>query len=135
MDVTCVLEPGLTAEDFRSVLVASTLAARRPADDMARLDAMLRNASIIVTARDKAGRLVGVARAISDFSYCTYLSDLAVDAACQKQGIGKRLIDEVRKAGGPRCRLLLVAAPAAAGYYPAIGMEPVESCWGLARAE
>jgi hypothetical protein len=85
MPITYATEPGLTAEEFRAILVASTLAERRPADDLARLDRMLRAADIIVTARDGA-RLVGVARAITDFSYCCYLSDLAVDAAYQRQG-------------------------------------------------
>ena len=31
---------------------------------------------------------MGVSRAITDFAYCTYLSDLAVDESYQKQGIG-----------------------------------------------
>ncbi|HEY0146088.1 MAG TPA: hypothetical protein VGB93_08035 [Methylovirgula sp.] len=53
------LEPHLTVEEFRDVLVASTLAERRPASDLARLAPMLREADIIITARHE-GRLVGV---------------------------------------------------------------------------
>src|ERR1700742_4157867 len=83
MQIDYKLEPHLTAEEFRAVLVSSTLAERRPADDLARLARMLREADIIVTARHE-GRIVGVSRAISDFSYCCYLSDLAVDAAYQQ---------------------------------------------------
>ena len=135
MAIKYALEPGLKAEEFRDVLVASTLGARRPVEDLARLDKMLRNAAIIVAARDEAGKLVGIARAISDFAYCTYLSDMAVDEEHQRQGIGKQLIAEVRKAGGPRCRLFLVAAPASGSYYPGIGMEHVPACWSLQRSE
>ena len=40
---------------------------------------MLEHADIIVTAR-VTGQLVGVSRAVTDFAFCTYLSDLAVDA-------------------------------------------------------
>jgi len=123
MAVTYALEPDLAAGDFRQVLIASGLAARRPADDLARLDAMLRNAQIIVAARD-GSRLVGISRAITDYSYCCYLSDLAVDAAWQGRGIGKRLVAETHKAAGTLTGLYLVSAPAAESYYPKIGMKP-----------
>ncbi|MBV5323906.1 MAG: GNAT family N-acetyltransferase, partial [Rhodospirillaceae bacterium] len=93
------LEPNLSAQEFRNILIASTLAERRPTNDVERLEQMLRKADILVTARDSK-RLVGVSRAITDFSYCCYLSDLAVDAEYQRQGIGKRLIEETRIRAG-----------------------------------
>ena len=133
MSITYALEPDLPAEEFRTVLIASTLGERRPVDDLDRLDRMLRQADVIATARD-GGRLAGVSRAITDFSYCCYLSDLAVDAAYQRQGIGKRLIAETRQgAGGDRVTLILVAAPGAEQYYPRIGMQQRPSCWTLPR--
>jgi predicted N-acetyltransferase YhbS len=128
MPILYTLEPNLTAQEFREILIASTLGERRPIDDLGRLDAMLRQADVIVTAR-KEGRLVGVSRAITDFSYCCYLSDLAVDAMCQKQGIGKKLIDETHRAAGLKTSLFLVSAPAAIDYYPKIGMVPYP-CFG-----
>jgi predicted N-acetyltransferase YhbS len=134
MPILYALEPNLSAPDFRAVLLASTLAERRPADDLARLDKMLRHADIVVTARD-AGRLVGVSRAVTDFAYCCYLSDLAVDVAYQHKGIGKRLIAETHTAAGQETTLLLVAAPAAEAYYPKIGMHYVKSCWSLPRGK
>jgi ribosomal protein S18 acetylase RimI-like enzyme len=133
MPISYALEPDLSAEEFRTVLIASTLAQRRPVDDLARLDKMLRNADLIVTARDGGGRVVGISRAVTDFSYCCYLSDLAVDAACQRQGIGKRLIEETHHAAGEGTTLTLVAAPAAESYYPAIGMKQHHSCWTIPR--
>jgi GNAT superfamily N-acetyltransferase len=95
---------------------------------------MLRQADLIVTARD-AGRLVGISRAITDFSYCCYLSDLAVDAAYQRRGIGKRLIAQTHQAAGELTTLILLAAPAAESYYPRIGMQQHPSCWKLSRAK
>ena len=133
MPITYASEPDLTAQEFRAVLVASTLAERRPANDLPRLEKMLRQADLIITARDDA-KLVGISRAITDFAYCCYLSDLAVDAAYQKQGIGKRLIEETRARAGESAALLLVAAPAAEDYYPRIGMQPVKSCWAIPRS-
>lgn len=132
MQIEYSLEPELRAEEFRAVLLSSTLAERRPAQDLARLDSMLRHADLIVTAR-AGGVLVGIARAVTDFSYCCYLSDLAVDAAYQRQGIGKRLIEETHRAAGEGTTLILVAAPAAEGYYPKIGMKNLTSCWAIPR--
>ncbi|MCC7441878.1 MAG: GNAT family N-acetyltransferase [Bdellovibrionales bacterium] len=100
--------------------VASTLGERRPVDDRARMEAMIRNANLIVTAWDGA-QLVGISRALSDFAFATYLSDLAVRQSHQRLGIGRALIDRTQAAGG-KAKLVLLAAPAAAEYYPRIGM-------------
>ena len=132
MPISYALESDLSAEEFQAVLVASTLGERRPVDDLARLDKMLRHADLIVTARD-GRRLVGVSRAVTDFSYCCYLSDLAVDVAYQRRGIGKRLIEETHHAAGETTTLTLVAAPAAETYYPSIGMKHHSSCWTIPR--
>jgi GNAT superfamily N-acetyltransferase len=133
MTIVYALEPKLSAAEFAAILVTSTLGERRPVKEPERLERMLRHADVIVTARD-AGRLIGVSRAITDFAYCCYLSDLAVDLAYQHRGIGKRLIAETRRAAGEQANLLLIAAPAAEGYYPKIGMKHVESCWLIPRA-
>jgi len=133
MSVAYSLEPDLSAQEFRDVLVASTLGERRPVDDLGRLDAMLRNADLIVTAREGA-RLVGVSRAITDFSFCCYLSDLAVDAAYQRRGIGRRLVAQTHRTAGELTMLVLIALPAAERYYPKIGMQQRPSCWTLPRS-
>jgi ribosomal protein S18 acetylase RimI-like enzyme len=128
MDVTYQQEPDLPAEEFADVLVRSTLGERRPVQDLARLAAMLGNADIVLTAR-AGGRLVGVSRALTDFAYCTYLSDLAVDTACQRRGIGRELLRQTHLAAGLHTALFLVAAPRARDYYPHIGLTPHDSCW------
>ncbi len=123
------LEPNLSAEEFIGILRRSTLAERRPVDQPERIAKMLQQADLIATARDSEGELVGIARAITDYAYCTYLSDLAVDQSFQGQGIGRQLIDFVHRTAGIETRLILLAAPAAASYYPHIGMHPHPSCW------
>ncbi len=90
---------------------------------------MLQHADIVLTARDESSLLIGVSRAITDYSYCTYLSDLAVDEEFQKQGIGRELIRRTHETAGLHTRLILLAAPAAASYYPHIGMQRHDSCW------
>jgi len=126
------LEPDLSADEFIAVLQASTLAERRPVDRPETIAAMLRGADLIVTAR-AAGRLVGVSRAITDFAFCTYLSDLAVDRDWQRRGIGRTLIDRTHDAAGRQTMLVLLAAPAAESYYPHVGLTPHRSCWYLPR--
>jgi predicted N-acetyltransferase YhbS len=128
MPITYALEPDLAPEEFIDVLRRSTLAERRPVHDLPRIEGMLRNAAVIVTARAEA-KLIGVSRAISDFHYCTYLSDLAVDEAFQRQGIGQELIRRTHEAAGRHTTLLLLAAPKAESYYPHIGMQRHNSCW------
>ena len=132
-EITYQLEPNLPAGEFIGVLKASGLDARRPADNPERIARMLREADLVVTARDD-GKLVGISRALTDFSYCCYLSDLAVDVAYQHKGIGKKLIAEThRHAGTKEVMLILLAAPAAVDYYPKIGMQQHNSCWYFPR--
>lgn len=124
----------LDAATFIDVLRRSGLAARRPVDDRPRIEAMLANADIVVVAQDTTtGTAVGVARAVSDFAYCCYLSDLAVDAAYQGRGIGRRLIEATRDAAGPQSMCLLLSAPGAMTYYPAIGMPKADNAFLFPR--
>ncbi len=133
MDITFQIEPQLAAEEFIDLLVRSTLAERRPVDNLETIRGMLHHADLIVTAR-RTGLLIGVSRAISDFHFCTYLSDLAVDAEFQRLGIGKKLIEHTHQAAGRGTTLILLAAPKAQSYYPHIGMVRHESCWTIPPA-
>ena len=109
---------------------ASTLGERRPVDERERMRAMLLNANLVVTAWD-GDLLVGISRALSDFAYVTYLSDLAVRASHQRRGIGRELIERTRLEAGPEASLTLLAAPKARDYYPRIGFTRHESSWML----
>lgn len=121
-EVIIAREQNLTVEEFRKALVASTLGERRPIEDEERLKAMLAHANLILTARID-GEIVGVARALTDFSYCCYLSDLAVDENVQRAGIGRKLIDGLWEYLHPQATLILLAAPKAVDYYPKVGFE------------
>ena len=132
VNVTYGLEPDLGADEFIGVLVRSTLAERRPVNEPATIMRMLRHADLLVTARVN-GLLVGISRAITDFSFCTYLSDLAVDREYQGQGIGRALIRRTHEAAGLDTSLILLAAPGARTYYPHVGMLPHDSCWVVPR--
>ena len=135
VNIEYAVEPDLSVDESIDILRRSTLAERRPVDDTQTIAGMLKHADLIVTARDSRRLLVGVSRAITDFNYCTYLSDLAVDEAFQRQGIGRELIRRTHLAAGLKTNLILLAAPKAETYYPHIGMLPHNSCWRLARVE
>lgn len=122
----------LTVEDFTDLLIRSTLDARRPIDQPERIQKMLDHGNLMVTAW-AGDQVVGVSRAVTDFSFCCYLSDLAVDRTFQHQGIGKELVRLTHEAAGMETQLILLAAPAATGYYPKIGMSRFEHCFVLNR--
>lgn len=124
----------LNLDEVIELYQASTLGERRPIDDRSRMARMIANANLIVTAWDES-LLVGIARSISDFSYVTYLSDLAVRKSHQKSGIGKELIRRTQSESGPETRLILLAAPAATHYYPHIGFTHHPQAWLLEPGE
>ena len=122
----------ITSDDFIDVLKRSTLGERRPVGEPPRIAKMLAYGNILVTAWS-GNILVGVSRALSDFSFCCYLSDLAVDTAFQRQGIGKRMIEETHKLAGKNTMLILLSAPTAVTYYQKIGMERFADCFIIKR--
>jgi ribosomal protein S18 acetylase RimI-like enzyme len=133
VEISLTVEPGLSMAEFVDVLERSSLAERRPVSDLKRISTMLERADIIVTAR-ASGVLVGVARSVTDFSYCCYLSDLAVDRQWQGRGIGTALMAHTKAATasdgfaeGVRC--ILLSAPAAIGFYEKVGLERHPNCF------
>jgi ribosomal protein S18 acetylase RimI-like enzyme len=124
--VNSKIEPHQLAELFRSSGI------RRPVDDLNRLKKMLDNANLLVTAWD-GDKLVGIARALTDFSFCCYLSDLAVDKQYQHQGIGHELVTEVQRIIGEESMLLLLSAPEAMEYYPKIGFDVSDNSFIIPR--
>ncbi len=134
MDLVYRLEsyPEFGVDEFIDLLVRSTLAERRPVDEPETIRGMLAHADIILTAR-AGSLLVGISRAITDYNFCTYLSDLAVDRTYQRRGIGKELIRRTHEAAGRNTTLILLAAPKARTYYPHVGMDANDSCWIIPR--
>ena len=121
-------------DEFVDLLKRSTLAQRRPVEDPKCIKAMLEHANLLCTAWD-GEKLVGVARSVTDFEYCCYLSDLAVDEAYQKKGVGRELIRLTQSRLGSRAKIILLAAPKAEGYYARIGFDAHRSAWVLSATQ
>jgi GNAT superfamily N-acetyltransferase len=126
------LDRPVSLDEFRDLLIRSTLSERRPIDDLACLQGMLDNSGILATC-SLGKRLIGIARSVTDFCYCCYLSDLAVDRDFQNQGVGSQLISLTQNKLGPKCKIILLSAPAASQYYPRIGFQQHSSAWVLPR--
>ena len=134
MSIEYKINAPVTAGQFIELLNKSTLGERRPVDDIECITGMIDNSNLLVTAWDNE-LLVGIARSMTDFHYACYLSDLAVDKKYQKSGIGKKLQIITQEQLGPKCKLLLVAAPDANAYYEHIGFTNNTRCWILNRNE
>lgn len=120
----------ISVAQFVDLLERSGLAERRPVEDIECLQGMLENSNLTCSAWE-SGQLVGIARSMTDFHYACYLSDLAVCRAHQQQGIGKQLLAITQASLGPRCKIILVAAPDANQYYEPLGFVNNNRCWVL----
>ncbi|MCJ8008446.1 GNAT family N-acetyltransferase [Lederbergia wuyishanensis] len=120
----------INAEELSQLFISSGI--KRPSNDLNRLQRMIENSDIIFTAWYQE-KLVGIARAITDFSYCCYLSDLAVSLEYQKSGIGSELVRLLQEHIGEEVSLLLLASPTAMDYYPRIGFEAIDNGFKISR--
>lgn len=130
MNITYQINTPLTAEAVADLFRTSGI--RRPVNDLPRIQRMLDHGNLTITAWD-GDRLVGIARSLTDFSFCCYLSDLAVRREYQRQGIGRELIRLTYEQLSSDVMLLLIAAPEANEYYPHIGFEKQERAWYIPR--
>jgi len=132
MSIEYKINEPITTDQFVALLIVSTLGERRPIEDRECMEGMISNSNLTVSAWS-GGELIGIARSMTDFHYACYLSDLAVSKKHQKSGIGKRLQILTQEQVGPKCKLILIAAPAANQYYEHIGFNHNPRCWVLER--
>lgn len=120
----------ITAEEVGELFKNSGI--NRPYNDLPRIKKMIDNSNLIITAWID-NKLVGIARSLTDFCYCCYLSDLAVDKEFQKQGIGRKLIERTHEAITDESMLLLLSAPTAMEYYPKVNFEKTDKAFIINR--
>lgn len=118
------------ATDVISVFHSSGI--NRPVEDAERIQKMLDNSNLVITAWDGI-ELIGIARSVTDYNYCCYLSDLAVKKEHQKSGIGKILIRMTQETIGEEVMLLLLSAATAMDYYPKVGFDKIDNAFMIKR--
>jgi predicted N-acetyltransferase YhbS len=133
MKISYSSSTNISADQAIDLYIRSTLGERRPIHNRKAFENMYKHANLIISAWDD-DKIVGISRTLTDFSYVAYLSDLAVDVQYQKQGIGKRLIQETKAYLDQDCMLVLLAAPKAREYYGPLGFEQHPSAWTLKKA-
>ena len=121
-----IYQQDLIPETDAIITLYDSAGLKRPIDDLARITEMYANSNLVITAWHNK-KLVGVARSLTDFCYCCYLSDLAVHNDFKDKGIGKRLIAATRERLGSSVTLILLSAPGAMGYYPKMGFEAINN--------
>ena len=130
MNISYQQESHFDLDEMLKVYQASGI--NRPLQDRERMTVMLESANLLVTAREK-GKLIGVARCLTDRAYVVYICDLLVDKTWQQQGIGKALLQAVQQATGPQVQQLLRSAPSAMQYYPKVGFTAVDNAFDIQR--
>lgn len=124
MEIRYKINTKITAVQTADLFTKSGI--NRPVNDLKRIKKMIDNANLTITAWD-GDRLIGISRSLTDFCYCCYLSDLAVDKKYQHQGIGKELIELTKKEIGDNSMLMLLSAPGAMDYYPKVKFDKVNN--------
>ncbi len=121
MQLSYYVNASVTAQEVADVFESSGI--KRPISDLARIQQMIDAAPLLISVRED-NKLVGIARSLTDFCYCCYLSDLAVRKEYQSAEIGRELIEQTKKEIGDSCSLVLLSAPNAMDYYPRVGLTP-----------
>ena len=130
MNLSYTMNPKVQPEEIAEVFRRSGIP--RPVDDTERIKRMIANANLIICARD-GKRLIGIVRALTDFCFCCYVSDLAVDHEYQGKGIGKELLRRVKMSLSEEVMILLLSLPGAHAYYPHLGYKKEDHAWVIPR--
>ncbi|MGN0730451.1 MAG: GNAT family N-acetyltransferase [Treponema sp.] len=114
----------LTAEEYIEFLARTDLGSQYPKERFEqRIQKLVKNVSISLVARD-GKKIAGVLFGLTDFCYWLYITDLGVDRAYEKQGIGSTLVKKAHEiVGGEKdIAVYLVANENAVPFYEKLGM-------------
>jgi GNAT superfamily N-acetyltransferase len=128
----------LSASDYIAFLKETDLGSQYPRERFdERIEKLVRNASISLTARNDDRELVGVCLGITDFAYWLFITDLGVSREYTGQGIGRALMARaLETAGGEKDIVMYTCANAKAiPFYDKIGMTPASDVMEYNRIE
>ena len=131
MNLTYTLGGAITPNEAASLLRETNFL--RPLDDPARVQRMIDNADVLITARDGSGVLAGFVRALTDFAFYCLVAEIAVSPDHQGKGIGRELLRRLREATGDQVNMVLNASESGDTFYGHLGWEKLERGWRLRR--
>ncbi len=124
-----IREERISAEEYVDFLRRTDLGSQYPKERFEeRIARLVRTVSISLTARNDQGLLVGVLFGLTDFAYWLYITDLGVDRAYARRGIGRRLMKTAHQmAGGEKdIAVYLIANENAVPFYERCGMKKAD---------
>ncbi len=126
MDGVKIIQERLSPEEYIDFLKRSDLGGQYPLERFKdRIARLVSSVQISLAARDESGLLVGALFAVTDYAYWLFVTDLGVDRACTRRGIGSRLVRAAHElAGGEKdIAIYLVANENAIGFYEKLGFK------------
>ena len=130
MDNSVVIrEERLSSEEYIDFLKRTDLGSQYPKERFEeRIKKLVGNVSVSLVARNENNSVVGVLFGLTDFAYWLYITDLGVDRAYERQGIGKRLMKTALSiAGGEKdIAVYLIANENAVPFYEKLGMKKAD---------
>ena len=128
----------LSPEEYIDFLKRTDLGSQYPKERFEeRVARLLKNATISLAARNESGLLAGVLLGLTDYAYWLYVTDLGVDRAYERQGIGSELMRTAHKiAGGEKdIAVYLIANEEAIPFYEKLGMKKSDEVMEYNRIE
>ena len=119
----------LTVEEYIDFLKRTDLGSQYPRERFhERIERLLKNASISLSARNEENLLVGVLLGLTDFAYWLYITDLGVDRDYERKGIGSSLMTTALSAAGGEkdIAVYLIANEKAIPFYENLGMKKAD---------
>ena len=119
----------VSPEEYIDFLKRTDLGSQYPKERFEeRVARLVKNVSISLIARNDSGLMVGALLGLTDFAYWLYVTDLGVDRAYLRRGIGRRLMKAAHElAGGEKdIAVYLIANEKAVPFYEKLGMEKAD---------
>ena len=124
-----IREERISAEEYIDFLKRTDLGSQYPKERFReRIEKLVRTVSISLVARNENHLVVGVLFGLTDYAYWLYVTDLGVDRAYERQGVGKQLMKTALElAGGEKdIAVYLIANENAFPFYEKLGMKRAE---------
>jgi len=124
-----VAQERVSAEEYVDFLKRTDLGSQYPKERFeARIARLVKNVQISLVARNAEGAIVGVLFGLTDYAYWLYVTDLGVDRAWVRRGVGRRLMKAAHEiAGGEKdIAVYLIANERAIPFYEKLGMKKAD---------